>query len=181
MTTQIPDLLHYKGQIYALTQEILEDYFHQHPEKRPSNSFMSSAMWRCYVAEFELKDDQLFLLEGDYGLRELFPENGKYTSYSGLIRIDDFRGEFDQEPQDGIFEFLEIVQGNLIRHRHFDFAQLQHFKEQQYGYFLLSDEIEDLYAFWQACHPDNPPSKAQMNRIIKHDIMKHTKEVYVDD
>ena len=45
MTTQAQDILHYNGTQYYLTQELLEGYFNEYPDKRLDNSFECTAMW----------------------------------------------------------------------------------------------------------------------------------------
>ena len=177
MTTQAQDILHYNGTQYYLTQELLEGYFNEYPDKRLDNSFECTAMWRGYIAEFEIKDNQLFVLNSDYELGDLFPNNGKYEWYSGLIRIDPFRGEFDHEPENGIFEFLEIANGNLIQKRTFNYEQLQQFKKQQFEYYLISDDINTVYEFWKTRNINNRINIEQLNKIIEKDILKYLKHV----
>ncbi|MFC0427302.1 hypothetical protein [Chryseobacterium scophthalmum] len=110
---------------------------------------------------------------------EIFPSN-KFEWYSGLIRIDDFRGEFDKEPQNGIFEYLQIENGNFIQKRVFNYEELQKFKKEQYEYFLLSDEIEIIYDFWRKNNEEGIINKEKLNKIISENIMTYTRKVYVD-
>lgn len=180
MTRQAQDILHYNGTEYFLNQEILENYFRKHPEKRPENDFVSSAMWRAYIAEFMIRENQLFVLNRDYNLADLFPDKGKLKWYSGLIRIDDFGGEFNEEPKNGIFEYLEILNGNLIKHRKFDYEQLQIFKNEQLKYFLLSEEVELVYEFWRRNNENGIVNKDGINKIIAERILEYTKEVYAE-
>ncbi|WP_299137117.1 hypothetical protein [uncultured Tenacibaculum sp.] len=180
MTKQAQDILHYNQTEYFLNQEILKDYFRKYPKKRPENDFVSSAMWRGYIAEFQIRENQLYVLNKDYNLADLFPDNGKLEWYSGLIRIDDFGGEFSEEPKNGIFEYLEILNGNLIRHRKFDYEELQTFKKEQFKYFLISDEIELVYEFWRKNNENGIINKDGVNKIIAERIMEYTKEVYAE-
>ena len=180
MTKQAQDILHYNQTEYSLNQEILEEYFREYPEKRPENDFVSSAMWRGYIAEFQIRENQLYVLNRDYNLADLFPDNGRLEWYSGLIRIDDFGGEFSEEPKNGIFEYLEILKGNLIRHRKFDYEELQTFKKEQFKYFLISDEIELVYEFWRKNNENGIINKDGVNKIIAERIMEYTKEVYAE-
>ncbi|SFO07427.1 hypothetical protein SAMN05421741_11921 [Paenimyroides ummariense] len=179
MTRQADDILYIDNKKIYLNNFILEDYFDEFPEKRPVNNFVSTAMWRGYIAEFEIRDNQLFVLNRDYNLGDLFPNNGKYDWYSGLIRIDDFRDEFDLEPINGIFEYLEILDGNFIQRRIFTYEELQDFKKEQYEYFLLSEEIETVYEFWRKNNENGVVNKENLNTIIAENIMTLTKRVYV--
>ncbi|MEQ3665386.1 MULTISPECIES: hypothetical protein [unclassified Olleya] len=189
MTRQIRDKLIYENQEYYLNTELIELYFRQHPEKRPKFEISCSALWRGYVAIFEVKNNKLLIKELDWltdinfnmqSFRdELFPNN-KFEWYSGLIRIDEFRGEFDKEPENGIFEYLEIENGNLIQKRTFNFEELQRFKKEQYDYFLLSDEVESLYEFWGRNNENGVINKESVNKIILKNIMEYTQKVYVE-
>lgn len=60
MTAQIPDYIHYKGELRALYCNPLELYFEQHPP-RPELPYCSSGCWRGYVATWNVVDDRLYL------------------------------------------------------------------------------------------------------------------------
>jgi hypothetical protein len=188
MTRQITDKLIYQSREYYLNVELLENYFREFPSKRPAFEVSCTALWRGYVAVFKIKNDELlidkidFLSDIDFNMmslkNEIFPNN-KFEWYSGLIRIDDFRGEFDSEPEDGIFEYLQIENGNFIQKRIFDYRDLQDFKKEQYEYFLLSEEVEKLYDFWRRNNENGIVNKDELNKIIFKNIMEYTNKVYV--
>lgn len=188
MTRQIKDTLIFENQEYSLNVELLESYFREFPEKRPEFEISCTALWRGYVAVFEVKNDELLIKKIDWltdidlnmkSLRdEIFPNN-KFEWYSGLIRIDNFRGEFDEEPRNGIFEYLEIENGNYIRKRVFNYDELQNFKKEQYEYFLLSEEVETLYKYWGRNNENGFINKESVNQIIFEHIMVYTRKVYV--
>jgi hypothetical protein len=110
---------------------------------------------------------------------EIFPNN-KFEWYSGLIRVDDFRGEFDEEPENGIFEYLQIENGTFIKKMVFEYNELQDFKKEQYEYFLLSDDVELLYDFWRKNNENGIINKESVNKIIYRNIMEYTRKVYVE-
>jgi len=109
MTAQFPDKLMYEGREYDLFSNPLESYFddeHGRPEFRSPNT----AMWRGYIAIWELDADCLYLVDlqgwvgGDHptyavnaeqvGLQAVFPwagERVKATWFSGELRVP--RGE----------------------------------------------------------------------------------------
>lgn len=188
MTRQIGDTLIFENKEIYLNEELLEQYFRENPDEKPEVDVSCSALWRGYVATFEIKNNELLVKEIDWlsnieleftsKLDEVFSNGNKFTWYSGLIRIDDFRGEFDDEPKEGFFEFLEIRNGDLTRKRSMNFQELQKFKEEQYQYFLLSEEIQLVYQFWRMNNKDMAESK--INEIIRENILYYTKEVYVD-
>lgn len=60
-TAQFPDKINYNGKEYNLNSNPLEVYFEKNPNKRPKSEVRSSALWRGYVATFEIIDNQLFL------------------------------------------------------------------------------------------------------------------------
>lgn len=188
MTRQIQDKLIYENQEFYLNRELIEEYFREFPEKRPEFNVLCIALWRGYIAEFEVADNELlvknldWLADIDFNMKsirdEIFPSN-KFEWYSGLIRIDDFRGEFDHEPENGIFEYLEIVKGNFKQKRVFNYSQLQEFKKVQFEYFLISDEIEIIYDFWRKNNENGIINKESINKVIFENIMEYTREVYI--
>src|SRR5690348_13871746 len=60
-TAQYPDKIIFEGKEYALNTNPLETYFKQYPEKRPETGIRSTALWRGYVATFEVKDKTLLV------------------------------------------------------------------------------------------------------------------------
>lgn len=62
-TAQIPDKLVFQGVIYDLQTNPLEPYFKAHPRKRPQPILPMTALWRGYVATFEFRNNQLFLVD----------------------------------------------------------------------------------------------------------------------
>lgn len=188
MTQQIRDTLIYENHKFYLNVELIEQYFREFPEKRPDLLFQCTALWRGYIAEFEIKDNALcinkfdWLADIDFNMKsfrqEIFPEN-KFKWYSGLIRIDDFRGKFDSEPENGIFEYLEIIKGNFKQKRIFNYSELQEFKREQFEYFLMSEEMEKIYDFWRINNEHEIINKENINGIILENIMEYTREVFV--
>src|SRR5690554_7604266 len=56
LTAQYPDKIKFKGKEYNLNSNPLEPYFEKYPDKRPKGGIMSTALWRGYVAHFEIID-----------------------------------------------------------------------------------------------------------------------------
>lgn len=189
MTRQITDQLFFEDRQYELNVELLEEYFREFPEKRPEFGISCSALWRGYVAVFEIRKNELLVKEIGWltGIdltmksltEEIFPDR-KLTWYSGLIRIDDYKEEFDLEPENGIFEYIQIENGNFIRKRTFDYKALQAFKKEQFEYFLLSEEIETVYEFWRKNNQNGIINKESLKKTIFENIMQYTKTVYAD-
>jgi hypothetical protein len=60
-TSQCPEKIIYNGKEYKLHSNPMETYFKKYPDKRPKGGIRSTALWRGYVATYEVKNNQLFL------------------------------------------------------------------------------------------------------------------------
>ena len=60
-TAQFSDYLILNGKKYSLHSNPLEEYFEEYPDNRPETSGRCSALWRGYVATFEIKNKKLVL------------------------------------------------------------------------------------------------------------------------
>jgi len=188
MTRQISDTLIFENKKYHLNDELLEKFFKSFPDKKPEFEISCTALWRGYIATFEIKNDQLFvkememLLDSDFKMKsivnQIFPNNNKFEWFSGLIRIDNFKGEFDEEPKDAKFEYLEIKNGNLIQKRTMNFLELQIFKKEQYEYFIMSEDVKPIYELFKK--NNEGITEDRINEIISEYILYYTREVYVD-
>lgn len=164
MTQQIRDALLYKDKEYYLNNEILEYYFNEFPERKPENTGGFSACWRGYVAFFEIKNNELIIRKINclfnqerekykQKLKDLFPSK-KYDWFSGLIRIDDFRGKYnDENNEEAIYELLEIREGNLIKHWKLNFEDFNEFKKTIFIDFKTTKEYEKLFLKWKNNNP----------------------------
>ena len=182
MTYQIRDTLIYEGQTYALNQELLEGYFAAYPEKRPEIEVVCTALWRGYQATFEIRDQQLFVKDLDGFMTQpdagaftqpLFPNQNKFEWYSGWIRIDNYRGDWDEEYEGATFEYLEIYKGNFIQKRTMDFEALQTFKALQFEYFKTTPAYERAFDLWRGNNPDLEDEKIQ-GYLYSSLLQRHT-------
>ena len=117
MTKQISDSLIFENEEFLLTNNLLGDYFRIFPEKYIKPKYVISNLWRGYVATFEIVNDKLFvkkieiLSDGKFNF-EIFKEfdyEKPCEWYSGFIRIDEYRGEFDDEKNiEATYKLLEI-------------------------------------------------------------------------
>ena len=117
MTKQIGDLLIFKNKEYRLNNHLLNIFFRKFPEKYIRPKYLNSALWRGYVATFKIVNNKLFvkkieiLSDGNFNFEKIkeFDYEKLCEWYSGFIRIDEFRGEFDDETNtEATYEFLEI-------------------------------------------------------------------------
>ncbi|MGH1519843.1 hypothetical protein [Chryseobacterium sp. JK1] len=164
MTQQIRDSLLYEGKEYHLNNEILEYYFKEFPEHKPKDIGALSACWRGYVALFEIKNKELLIKninclssaenEKYHDILTHFFPHKKYAWFSGLIRIDDFRGEYDDENNEhAIYELLEIREGNFINHWKLNFEEFNEFKKMLFIDFKTTTEYEKLFLTWKNNNP----------------------------
>ena len=63
MTRQITDKLIFENKEYYLNVELIELFFREFPEKRPEFEVQCTALWRGYVATFEIKNNELLIKE----------------------------------------------------------------------------------------------------------------------
>ena len=166
-TAQYPDKIIYKGKEYSLHSNPMEKYFAQYPDKRPEGG-MSTALWRGYVATFEIKDNQLYLKDievmngstkNDKGyyetiwksvLNEVFPnqELVKIDWMTGLLVLP--YGKMVNYVHMGYgstyanYILLEIDKGELKTEKQFKNKQYEKFKENQFQAFKKTEEYEKI-------------------------------------
>src|SRR5690606_29149194 len=166
-TAQYPDKIIYNGKEYSLHSNPLEVYFEKYPDKRPQGGIMSTALWRGYVATFEVKDNQLFLkdIEIQYHdttskesypykwrsvIKEVFPDQKdvKIDWLTGLLVIP--HGKLVNYVHMGYgstyknYILLEIDKGDLKQEKRFKYKEYEKFKERQFQAFKLTDEYKKI-------------------------------------
>jgi hypothetical protein len=173
MTKQIPDTLIYKGQEHTLDYELLSGYMYENKIEPPPTGVMT-ALWRGYIAEFEIRDGQLFLNdlhvmndeEREPFIQQAFPGGlpQKLGFISQLIVL--YSGWVDgslrlpaQLNTWQRYEVLEIKNGNLTGSKTFTHEEMKLFEEEQYEYFLLTDE----YAAKKQAAIDRKTEEARKN------------------
>ena len=60
-TEQIPDKILIENESFNLLGNPLETYFSLYPEKRPKRGIISTALWRGYIATFEILNSKLMI------------------------------------------------------------------------------------------------------------------------
>jgi len=154
-TAQISDKIFYGGKEYSLHTNPMEDYFSKHPDKKPKDGDMSTALWRGYVATFEFRERKLVLKDIEIEVpvekeREEYPYEWKSVLYTVVpkgktLQIDWFTGilvlpfgEMINYVHMGYgstfsnYILLEIKEGILTGNREFDYKQCEAFKEKQF-------------------------------------------------
>ena len=113
MTAQFSEILHYKGEKLSMRVTPLSDYFVL-MGLRPDFQIRSTACWRCYVGEWEITLDRLYLvgISANYDdgtevtLASLFPE------YESRVFANWYSG------------VLSIPQGDLVEYVHMGYASV---------------------------------------------------------
>ena len=166
-TAQYPDMIFYNGKEYFLHNNPLESYFEKYPNKKPQSGMISSALWRGYIATFEIKNNQLLLKdieiqvydtsnEKEYKLTQVSVINKVFPN-NEIVKIDWMTGllvlpygkivNYVHMGYASTYEnyiLLEINKGNLIQARDFTGKQYEKFKEKQFQVFKKTDEYKQL-------------------------------------
>ncbi len=166
-TAQAPDKIIYNGKEYSLYSNPLEPYFEKFPDKRPKSEIMSTALWRGYVATFEVRDNQLFLKDIEIQchdttskesfsikwrsvINDVFPDqnNIKIDWFTGILVIP--YGELVNYVHMGYgstyenYILLEFEQGNLKQDLQMDYKKYEKFKERQFQAFKKTKEYKKI-------------------------------------
>lgn len=167
-TRQIPDIIIIKGIKYKLPDERLNIYKDKVPEENYLGECCLSSLWRGYIATFEVRDSQLFLVHlyiYDCGgsssidnyenqiskVNTIFPNQNevKVDWFTGIVIVP--YGEIVRKffyPNSRWYEnyfLLEIDKGNITKVKELDYNQYDDFKERQYEAFIKTEEYNKLY------------------------------------
>jgi hypothetical protein len=195
-TAQAPDVIIYKGKKYDLLSNPMEIYFNQYPEKKPTSGIISTALWRGYIANFEVINRELFVIDitimtydsisRKYDwisvMDEVFQtsEKVKVDWMTGLLVIP--RGRMKNYVHMGYassysrYTLLEIESGMLKREKKFNRRGYEKFKERQFLAFKQTEEyqkIRDMYLNW-----DEP--EEFIDSFLRIYIIDYTSKILID-
>jgi hypothetical protein len=164
-TAQFPDKLLYDGKEHSLYTNPMEPYFARYPDKKPTDGVTCTALWRGYVATFEILEKRLFLSDikvmvmtkDQKGKRDtafssvkdtLIPEGGSLPAdwFSGILVLPD--GELVNYVHMGYastysnYILLEIRKGTLTEKRVLDHEAYEVFKTRQFEAYKRTDEYQ---------------------------------------
>lgn len=167
-TAQRSDIITYKGTEYRLNSNPLEHYFEQFPDKRPQSGIVSTALWRGYIAYFEIIDNQLYVTDikiqvqdkkskEDYKIKlvsafkEVFPNKKKFKIdwYSGILILP--HGDLIQYVHMGYastyskYWLIEIDKGNVNETRFYTNKEFIEFKNRQFEQFKKTEKYKELF------------------------------------
>jgi hypothetical protein len=193
-TWQFPDLLIHKGETYEIYADLLETYFKKFPDRKPVTEGRCSALWRGYVATFEISNDRLTLKDVTSdncsspkpALKTVVPDSkplhidwftGLLLSANGSNEGNSYSIEFVDSFKK--YSLFEIDAGILRRERHFLNKEYQKFKKRQFAAFKKTPEYQETVKKMTA---KEPPTE----EVIDANILQwffwspYTKKILVD-
>jgi hypothetical protein len=166
-TAQFPDKINYNGKEYNLNSNPLEVYFEKNPNKRPKSEVRSSALWRGYVATFEIIDNQLFLKDIEIQYRDTTSKGSNNSNWKSVlnevfadqknIQVDWYTGLLVL-PQGKVVNYvhmgygstyqhytiLELDKGVLTQEKQFKRKAYEKFKEKQFQVFKQTEDYHKM-------------------------------------
>ena len=136
LTAQYPDKIKFNGIEYSLNSNPLEQYFEKHPGKRPKGEIMSTALWRGYVAHFEIIDKQLFVTDIKIQVRDKNSENNSKIKWISVYK--EVFPNTEKTKVDWYSSILILPYGKLISYVHLAYGSTYS------NYWLI--EIENGYS-----------------------------------
>lgn len=187
MTQQVKDTFIYNGKKLAIDQYLLEDYFNEFPDQRPTSEVFFTALWRKYIVTSEIANGQLVVKsikvlssneeieledwKGD------FPLNKKFDWFSGLIRIDENRLT-DWKEEGEYFEYLEVYKGDLKRVISLSKDEIKTFREEQFDCFKTTETYKIVFAEWQ--QTNSKWNSEKVDHLIKDLLLKRYSRAVVE-
>lgn len=197
-TAQMSDRIIYKGKEYMLHSNPMEEYFEKHPEKQPRGGIVSTALWRGYVATFEVRDNIVYLkdIEVMYRdtsskgldyiwrsvLKDVVPDGKELTVdwITGLLVLP--HGEIVNYVHMGYastyenYTLLEVDKGIVKREMSFDYKAYDKFRDRQYKAFKKTEEYKKIKA--DLMKDEN--SEEFIDSFLREYIIKYTSRILTD-
>lgn len=119
-TAQIPDKIIYKGRTYKLHSNPLDKYFERYPEKKPKRGIISTALWRGYVATFEVKREEVYLKDVKIEIRNKDSEKQFDTKWISVK--DQIIPQGTGIKIDWLNEILILPYGKMVNYVHLGYG-----------------------------------------------------------
>lgn len=145
-TAQYPDKLIYNGIEYNLQSNPLEIYFQKNPDKRPKGTIISSALWRGYVATFEIIDKELFLKDIQINYED--SASKETNDYKWKSVINEVFPQITKIKIDWLLGLLVVPQGKLVNYVHLSYGSTYE------NYLLLEFNVGNLRSEKKFNHKD---------------------------
>jgi len=163
-TQQCCDTIIFKGHSYPVQLNLLEHYFDENPKRKPKIECSSTALWRGYIATFEIKDNRFCLKDIKKEVKKrgckdcseriwksvtnkVFQGKSKVKAswFTGLIVLPyKFISRTDMAYSD-VYErytIFEIDKGDIKKEKVLNYKQYITFKEKQFQTFKKTDEYK---------------------------------------
>src|SRR5215203_741588 len=198
-TAQYPDKIYYDGKEYMLHSNPMESYFEKHPEKKPSGGIMSSALWRGYVATFEIASGELRLRDIQIMVRKEGSESfetewksalGDVIPKGQMLKIDWFTGllvlpygkivNYVHMGYGSTYEsyiLLEITAGAMGRSKQFSNSEYDKFRDRQFAAFKKTDEYRKVA---EEMKKDSDNDEKFIDGFLRSFITSYTSKILVD-
>lgn len=168
-TAQAPDKIKYNDKDYSLFSNPLETYFKKYPDLRPKGGWRSTALWRGYIASFEISSNILYLRDIEINVRDTASKERHGTKWISVLNdvfpdqkdiVVDWLTGLIVLPYGELLEYvhmgyastyehyllLEIDKGILIKEIHYTGEEYEEFKEKQFQAFKQTDEYREIKA-----------------------------------
>lgn len=106
MTFQARDILELEEGSFALEANIFEPFFKANPERRPESNFITSSLWRKYIAYLKLKNNELYV---DKMRIPVWPTHNTSLKRSRFVTIADLSNIFFNESEKKLPFFNGLV------------------------------------------------------------------------
>jgi len=191
-TAQHPDKIIYNDKEYDLQTNPLELFFEKYPDKFPKGVITSSALWRGYVATFEITDNHLMLkdiqirtfnekegLGWKSVIDEVFPEvsERKIDWFNGLLTLA--YGEVINYVHMGYgstyenYILIEIEKGKFIKAKEFDYKEYEEFKNKQFEVFKKTKKYLERKKELEKDKLENE----EVDRFLRSYIIEYTQKI----
>lgn len=199
-TAQAPDKIIYNGKEYKLHSNPMEAYFQKFPEKKPKSEFVSSGLWRGYVATFEIAGNVLYLKDIEVMVRKSTKDKSFETDWKSVLsevvptgqklKIDWLTGllvvpygeivKYVHMGYGSTFEnyiLLEIEKGEFRRAREFDYKEYEKFRERQFEAFKKTEEYKKLV---EDLKKKDGSTQEFIDSFLRSFIVNYTSKILVD-
>jgi len=189
-TAQYPDKIIYNGKEYKLHTNPLETFFAKNPDLKPKTEVMSSALWRGYVATFEIRDNQLYVKDIEIQYFDKTDENNSTTKWKSVlkevfpnqtdIKVDWISGliilpegelvEYVHMGYGSLYEnyiLLEMENGKLLKEKKLDYKEYEKYTERQYKEFKKTDEYKNIVKELKEGSKDMKMTEKEMDDFLK--------------
>jgi hypothetical protein len=119
-TAQCSDIIVLAGEKYSLNSNPLEAFFAKYPERRPQGGVVSTALWRGYVATFEVRGEHLVVADIEIEKSEK-KSNGKDTTVWQSV-LEDVFPDTSERVCSYCSELLIIPMGEMISYVHMGYS-----------------------------------------------------------